>query len=109
MHLIDTKFISELRKGGRANPGVTAFLQDWHRKTSICRSTPLARSDAGWRVFATVVTTSRPTGLKSGSKRCWRTIRTGFWGSTSTVLKCGAGSCHPIPSTPSTNRLPPLP
>lgn len=26
MHLIDTKVISELHKGGRANPGVTAFF-----------------------------------------------------------------------------------
>jgi len=26
MHLIDTKVISELHKGGRANPGVTAFV-----------------------------------------------------------------------------------
>ncbi|NMG03929.1 type II toxin-antitoxin system VapC family toxin [Azoarcus taiwanensis] len=26
MHLLDTNIISELRKGGRANPGVTAFF-----------------------------------------------------------------------------------
>lgn len=28
MYLLDTNVISELRKGGRANPGVTTFFRD---------------------------------------------------------------------------------
>ncbi|WBL62995.1 hypothetical protein [Thauera sp. WB-2] len=55
MYLLDTNIISELRKGGRANPGVTAFfatlaaediylsvltIGEIRRGLAACRTTP---------------------------------------------------------------------
>lgn len=109
MHLIDTKVICGLRKGGCANPGVTAFVAG------------LAPDD----IYLSVQTIGEiRRGLESTRHRGdhEQADRLEVWlealltdysdrilGFDLDCAQVWGGSCHSIPSTPSTSRSPPLP
>ena len=78
MYLLDTNVLSELRKGVRANPGVSTFFarlepEAIHLPVQTIGEIRHTASHA----FVGGVTAIRPTGSKPGSIRCWRSTAHG--------------------------------